>query len=697
MAFLGIDLGTTNTVGMLYDDRTDLMDVVKVDGMEDVLPSVVCYLDDEVLVGTEAKNSAVIYAEETVFSIKRKMGQEETIVIGERDLLPEDISSEILKKIKKAAQEQVGEPISEVVITHPAYFNDRQIYATKKAGTLAGFETVHLLSEPLAAAIEYGYKQSYVQKILIYDLGGGTFDACVLSVSQDIYGNNSFQELSDVGDMQLGGDDFDQVLVEAMIHNFEKKYAISFSQFQELEQKQMMQKIRVEAERAKRGLSEANKMSVNIHPITIVDGIPYQLSFEITRDQFEELIRDYIDRSMEVVESALERAGETKESIDKVILVGGSTLVPMVKRIIAGQIKEPYRANDPAKSVAMGAAIYNYLMHLPNSSVEIGQIMRQHIGTRAIVNEATGQKELIPILKMGTEIPATATDDGFKVTQGASAVQIDCFQWEDGYEQECKYIGSVFLEHIRNDSELAITYKINSDNLFEVEVIDKMTGQQVKQAFDRTKTSTVMERKSTTPTAEITGMDIVFLIDTTSSMDVYIDGVKEKAIEFSNQLHNKGIDYQLGLIGYGDLGEREKPKKYKWTKDIDRFRKNVKKLPRNYGGDIPESTLEAIETGIEYLEKRPMKNEYKVFIVITDAPPHIPTHDGHSLQDVINKVEDAGLVCYVVAKKDHDSVLAYTPIVGERGHYYSMDEPFYDILDEIAYKLAELVRIPDER
>ncbi len=206
----------------------------------------------------------------------------------------------------------------------------------------------------------------------------------------------------------------------------------------------MMQKIRVEAERAKRGLSEANKMSVNIHPITIVDGIPYQLSFEITRDQFEELIRDYIDRSMEVVESALERAGETKESIDKVILVGGSTLVPMVKRIIAGQIKEPYRANDPAKSVAMGAAIYNYLMHLPNSSVEIGQIMRQHIGTRAIVNEATGQKELIPILKMGTEIPATATDDGFKVTQGASAVQIDCFQWEDGYEQECKYIGSVF-------------------------------------------------------------------------------------------------------------------------------------------------------------------------------------------------------------------------------------------------------------
>ena len=693
MAYLGIDLGTTNSVGMLYDDRTDLMEVVKVDGTQEVLPSVVSYLDDEVLVGTEAKNSAVIYAQETVFSIKRKMGQEEALSIGEHKLLPEEISSEILKKIKNAAEKQTKEAITEVVITHPAYFNDRQIYATKKAGTLAGFETVHLLSEPLAAAIEYGYKQSYVQKVLIYDLGGGTFDACVLSVSQDIYGINSFQELADVGDMQLGGDDFDQVLVEAMVQNFEKQYAIQISQFEEIEQRQILQKIRIEAERTKRGLSQANKMSVNIHPITIVDGVPYQLAFDITRDQFEEMIREYIDRSMKVVELALERSGESKESIDKVILVGGSTLVPMVKRIIAGQIKEPYRANDPAKSVAMGAAIYNYLMHLPNSSVEIGQIMRQHIGTRAIINEATGQKALIPILKMGTEIPSKATDDGFKVTKGASAVQIDCFQWEDGYEEERKYIGSVFLEQITDDSELAITYKVNSDNLFEVEVLDKVTGKQVSQAFDRTKTAAILKNSRSQISTDITGMDIVFIIDTTSSMDVYIDGVKEKAIEFSNQLHAKGIDYQLGLIGYGDLGEREKPKKYKWTKDIERFRKNVKRLPRNYGGDIPESTLEAIETAVEYLNKRPMKNEYKVFIVITDAPPHIPTKDGHTLDEVVQTVNSAGVVCYVVAKKDQDSLTAYTPLVGEMGHYYSMDESFFDILDEIAYKLAELVRI----
>ncbi len=696
MAFLGIDLGTTNTVGMLYDDRTDLMDVVKTDGAQEVLPSVVCYLEDEILVGTEAKNSAVIYSEETIFSVKRKMGQEEAITVGGYELLPEEVSSEILKKIKDAAQEQIGEPIVEVVITHPAYFNDRQIYATKKAGMLAGFEIVHLLSEPLAAAIEYGYKQSYVQKILIYDLGGGTFDACVLSVAQDIYGNNSFQELADVGDMKLGGDDFDEVLVQAMVEAFEKQHGVSIGQFEELEQKQMMQKIRIEAERAKRGLSEANKMSVNIHPITIVDGIPYQLTFDITRDQFEELIREYIERSMDVVELALERSGETKETIDKVILVGGSTLVPMVKRIIAGHIKEPYRAKDPAKSVAMGAAIYNYLMHLPNSSVEIGQIMRQHIGTRAIINEATGQKALIPILKMGTEIPSTATEDGFKVTRGAHAVSIDCFQWEEGHEQTSKYIGSVVLENITDDSQLSITYQINRDNLFEVEVVDKISGHQVCQAFDRTKSAPVIDHSPAKTAPDITGMDIVFIIDTTSSMDVYIDGVKEKAIEFSNQLHQKGIDYQLGLIGYGDLGEREKPKKYKWTKDIERFRKNVKKLPRNYGGDIPESTLEAVETGVEYLKKRPVANAYKAFIVITDAPPHIPTHNGRGLEDVIKTVNDAGVICYVVAKKDPDSLLAYTPLVGDYGHYYSMDEPFYDILDAIANKLAQLVRVEKE-
>ncbi len=690
MAFLGIDLGTTNSVGLLYDDASDDLSIVKIDGMEDVLPSVVCYLDDEVIVGSEAKNSAIIYPAETVSSVKRQMGSKDPIIIGDLELSPEDVSGQILRKIKESAEGQTGEVYDEVVITHPAYFNDTQIYATKEAGLKAGFTTVHLLSEPLAAAIEYGYKQNYVQKVLIYDLGGGTFDACVLEVKQDMYGNNNFKELSDVGDMYLGGDDIDQILMDHLLATFTKTHQLDMDELEEIEQRRIFQKINQEAEKCKKALSEANKFTINVSPLTIVDGLPYNLNFELTRDDFENMIKPLVERSLEVVETAFERAGESPESIDKVILVGGSTLIPMVKRLIAGRIKEPYRASDPAKSVAMGAAIYNYLIHLPNSSVQIGQIMRQHIGTRAIVDEVSGQKAMIPILKMGTEIPAKVTDSNFKVSGGASAVRIDCFQWEEGMEQDRKYIGSLTLEGIVEESSLAITYSINDDNIFEMSVKDETTGLIVSDSFDRS--NSVPPLPVEDKTSDIKGMDIAFVIDTTGSMDSYIDGVKEKAIEFSNILGDKGIDYQLGLIGFGDLGEKEKPKVYKWTKDVKKFQKNVKRLPRTYGGDIPESSLEALETAIQYLDKRPMKNSYKAFVLITDAPPHIPTFHGHSLGEVVETLNKSGAICYVVAKKDRKSLEAYTPLTKEGGHYFSMEDDFHSILDQIAYKLADLVR-----
>ena len=213
MAYLGIDLGTTNSVATIYRDKDDSIEVVKIDGTDEVLPSVVNYQveDGSIVVGSEAKLASIIYPESTVISIKRKIGTDEKININGEEKTPEQISAEILKKLKKCAEEQAGETFDEVVITHPAYFNDRQIFATKQAGILAGFKNVYLLSEPLAAAIEYGYKQGYAQTLLVYDFGGGTFDACVLKVSIDENGEEIFQELSDVGDMNLGGDDFESL------------------------------------------------------------------------------------------------------------------------------------------------------------------------------------------------------------------------------------------------------------------------------------------------------------------------------------------------------------------------------------------------------------------------------------------------------------------------------------------------------
>ncbi|NLM12945.1 MAG: Hsp70 family protein [Epulopiscium sp.] len=692
MSYLGIDLGTTNSVAVIYKDKTDEMEVVKIDGVDEILPSVVHYGEDGVIVGSEAKSGVIIYPETTVISVKRFMGQTEKIKVGNTEKSPEEISSEILKKLKAAAERQSGETFDEVVITHPAYFNDRQIFATKKAGELAGFKNVHLLSEPLAAAIEYGYRQGYAQTLLVYDLGGGTFDACVLKVSQDENGQEVFQELSDVGDMNLGGDDFDSELIRLMKEHFHKETGIDLDTLETAERKRVLQKLKQEAEQAKKKLSGTNKVAIRIHPLLIHEGVPKNLVMELTREQFEALIRKYVDRSREIIEEALKRAGKEPDEISKVILVGGSTLIPMVKRMVGGYIKEPYRATDPAKSVAMGASIYNYLIHLPNSNVKVGQITRQIFGTEAVVNLSTMEKKLIPIIPMGSPIPVKVSDSNFASMSGASSVQVDVYQWEQGHEEEKKYIGSVMLSGLSGTTQLEITYAIDENNLFEVFVKDLATGKTERAEFDRDKVMPPPRKEEKVVSEK---MNIVFIIDTTGSMDTYINGVKDRAIEFSNILRSKGIDFQLGLIGFGDLREKEKPSVYNFTNDVEKFQRQVKNIPRTYGGDIPESSLEAIETGIELLKTSRVDKEggKNIFILITDAPPHVPTEGGKYVPEIAAMLRENNITTYVVARKDKISIDSYDPLTRPEGKYYDLQEKFTDILDNIAISIAELVRL----
>lgn len=692
MAYLGIDLGTTNSVAIIYNDKKDSLEVVKIDGTDEILPSVVSYTNEGVIVGNEAKSGAIIYPETTVISIKRFMGSSEKINIGELEKTPEEISSEILKRLKTAAEEQAGETFDEVVITHPAYFNDRQIFATKQAGLMAGFKTVYLLSEPLAAAIEYGFKQSYAQTLLVYDLGGGTFDACVLKVSKDENDQEIFQELSDVGDMSLGGDDFDSELIKWMKEQFKAQHDIDLDSLENSERKRVIQKLKQEAEQTKKKLSGTNKVAVRIHPLIIHEGVPKNLSLEITREEFEAMIRKYVDRSRDIVEEALKRSGKDADEISKVILVGGSTLIPMVKRMVAGLLKEPYRATDPAKSVAMGAAIYNYLIHLPNSNVKVGQITRQIFGTEAVTNISTMERGLIPIIPMGSPIPSSFSDANFASMSGATMVSVDVYQWEDGHEAERKYIGSVTFTGLKGTTQLEITYAIDENNLFEVYVKDLETGRTERAEFDRTKTSAPPPREE----MKVMGgkVNIVFLIDTTGSMDTYINGVKDRAIEFSNILNSKGAGYKLGLIGFGDLNEKEKPSVYNFTDDIEKFQKQVKNIPRTYGGDIPESSLDALETGVDLLRSKGAEPDTKnMFILITDAPPHVPTNSGRHVADICDMLMDNNVTTYVVARKDRESIEAYDPLTKPSGKYYDLNDKFYDILDNIAMSIAELIRL----
>jgi len=689
MPYLGIDLGTTNSAAIIYNDKIDSLEVVKVDGTDEILPSVVCYHDEGVIVGAEAKAGAIIYPESTIISVKRLMGDGEKLNIGGMEKSPEDVSAEILRKLKQAAESQSGERFDEVVITHPAYFNDRQIYATKQAGLLAGFKNVYLLSEPLAAAIEYGYRQSYAQTLLVYDLGGGTFDACVLRVDTDANGQETFQELSDVGDMNLGGDDFDAELVRWMKQTFIEQTGVDLDALEIAERKRVMQKLKQEAEQTKKKLSGTNKVAVSINPLVIVDGVPKNLNTEITREEFEAMIRKYVDRSRDIIEEALKRAGKHTDEISKVVLVGGSTLIPMVRRMVAGYLKEPYRATDPAKSVAMGASIYNYLIHLPDRQVKVGQITRQIFGTEAVTNISTMERQAIPIIPMGSPIPSSYSDSNFASMSGASQVNVDVFQWEQGQEDYRKYVGTVALTGLTGVTQLEITYAIDENNIFEVYVKDLATGRSERAEIDRTNTVVPPPK----PTISSEKVNIVFLIDTTGSMDTYINGVKDRAVEFSSILASKGAGYKLGLIGFGDLGENEQPSVYNFTDDVPKFQKQVKNIPRTYGGDIPESSLDALETGIELLKSHRDEGGRNIFILITDAPPHVPTVGGRSVQDLCNLLAERGVTTYVVARKDRESIDAYDPLTKPNGKYYDLNDKFFDILDNIAMSIAELIRL----
>ncbi|MFV0520775.1 MAG: Hsp70 family protein, partial [Lachnospirales bacterium] len=681
MSFLGIDLGTTNSVGVIYNENNKEFEVVIIDDEYEILPSAVNYLEDETIIGQEAKAGAIIYNDTTVLSVKRLIGTDEKIVVGDKIVTPVDVSAKILEVIKNAAEEQANMEFKEVVITHPAYFNDRQIYETKEAGLLAGFENVILLSEPLAAAIEYGYKDNENQNILVYDLGGGTFDVCVLKVSIGKDDEKIFEELSDVGDMLLGGDDIDNELVSWLKEKVYTLYNVDINTMENSLRKTTIQRLKYEAENLKKKLSNASKADIVISPLLVYEGVPINLSIEITREEYEKLIRKYIDRTRDIMEEAIKRSGLKIDELNKVILVGGSTLIPMVNRMVGGYIKEPYNSLDPAKSVAMGAAIYNYFIHTDSAKMHIGQITRQVIGTSAIVDVKTLKRELIPLIPVGSKIPVSVTDSNFTNMIGSSEVVVDVFQWEQDKEDEKKYIGSVNITGIEKKSKIEVTYEINKNNIFEVKVKDLNRNILRSGSFDR---SSVREKKvDYTEYIPFTDeVNIVFLIDTTGSMDFYIEGVKNKALEFSEILEAKGLNFNLGLIGYGDLYEKEKPIICDFTNDIEKFKSNLSKLPNYFGGDIPESTLDALEDGIDLLYKSNVdENSKNIFVLITDAPPHIPTIKGNNTKDIKQMLDDRNITCFVVANRDEKSVEAYSELIEDENNYFSMREKFFDILD----------------
>ena len=344
---IGIDLGTTNSCVAVMEGGKPVV-IANTEGIR-TTPSVVAFTKTgERLVGDPAKRQAVTNADKTISSIKRHMGSDYKVTIDDKKYTPQEISAMILQKLKKDAESYLGETVSEAVITVPAYFNDAQRQATKDAGKIAGLDVKRIINEPTAAALAYGLDNETEQKVMVYDLGGGTFDVSIIEI-----GDGVIEVLSTNGDTHLGGDDFDQKIIDWMVSEFKKAEGVDLST-----DKMALQRLKEAAEKAKKELSSATTTNINLPFITATADGPKHFDMNLTRAKFEELVNDLVERTAIPVQNAMKDAGLNYSDISKVLLVGGSTRVPCVQEKVKQLTgKEPNKSLNPDECVAIGASI----------------------------------------------------------------------------------------------------------------------------------------------------------------------------------------------------------------------------------------------------------------------------------------------------------------------------------------------------
>ncbi len=461
---IGIDLGTTNSCVAVMEGGQPVV-IANAEGSR-TTPSVVAFTKDgERLVGQVAKRQAVTNPDRTVISIKREMGTAYKVSIDGKDYTPQDISAMILTKMKETAESYLGEKVTEAVITVPAYFNDSQRQATKDAGRIAGLDVKRIINEPTAASLAYGLDKEGNQKILVYDLGGGTFDVSILDI-----GDGVFEVLSTNGNTRLGGDDFDQRVIDWIAESFKKENGIDLRQ-----DRIAAQRLKEAAEKAKIELSGTTTASINLPFITADATGPKHIDMTLTRAKFDDLTRDLVEATIEPMKKALADAQLTYNQIDKIILVGGSTRIPAVqetvKRITG---KEPFKGVNPDECVAIGAAIQGGVLGgevkdvllLDVTPLSLGLETEGHIFTRLIDRNTT-----IPCEK--SQIFSTAAD-------GQTTVEINVLQGERQMAYDNKSLGRFQLTNIapapRGVPQIEVTFSIDRNGIVHVSAKDKATG-----------------------------------------------------------------------------------------------------------------------------------------------------------------------------------------------------------------------------
>jgi molecular chaperone DnaK len=469
---VGIDLGTTNSeVAIVRDGQAH---VLEEDG-DPILPSFVGLAEDgRLLVGKAARNQWVLAPERTIKSIKRKMGQDVKVRLGEQEYRPQEISAMILRALRDRATQQLGQPVTKAVITVPAYFNDAQRQATREAGELAGLEVVRILNEPTAASLTYDPNQRDLQRMLVYDLGGGTFDVSIVQSQEGV-----IEVLSSHGDTQLGGDDFDDLLFKHVRDQFEAEHGIDLAA-------NLVAKARLlrAVEAAKRHLSYHPFARIEEEFIAEKEGSALHLNVEVTREEYEGLIRPLLDRTMDCVQRALDDSHLTAAAVNKVVLVGGSTRTPLVGRLLEERLDQPaHQEVNPDLCVALGAAIQAGIIGGVDVGAVLVDITPHTLGIKCL-GEHHGYEfpyQFAPILRRNTALPASRSELFHTVYDRQLEVEIDVYQGESDDVRQNHRVGRFLVQGLAPvpaGNQIVVQLDLNLDGMLKVSARERATGLQ---------------------------------------------------------------------------------------------------------------------------------------------------------------------------------------------------------------------------